>query len=53
MGKTTEDMMDIATFTGAGWDIIGVNDADDRNTDYIWNIVDDETYPLLSWQPLS
>jgi hypothetical protein len=49
-GNTTAEMMDIATFTGAGWDIIAVDDANDRNTDYIWNIVDDETYPFLSWQ---
>ena len=50
-GKTTEEMMDVATFTGAGWGIIAVDDANDRNTDYVWNIVDDETYPFLSWQP--
>jgi hypothetical protein len=41
--KTTAEMMDFDTFDGAGWDITTVDDADDRNTDYIWNIVDDET----------
>jgi len=49
-GNTTAEMMDFDTFDGAGWDIIAVDDANDRNTDYIWNIVDDETYPFLSWQ---
>ena len=51
-GKTTAEMMDFDTFDGVGWDIFDVDDADDRNTDYIWNIVDDETYPFLSWQPV-
>ena len=51
-GKTTVDMQDISTFSGAGWDIIAVGDADDRDTGYIWNIVDDATYPFLSWQPV-
>jgi hypothetical protein len=49
-GKATEEMMDFDTFDGAGWDIIDVDDADDRNTDYIWNIVDTVTYPFLSWE---
>jgi hypothetical protein len=51
-GKTTAEMKDFATFSGAGWDIIAVGDANDRNTDHIWNIVDDVTYPFLSWQPV-
>jgi hypothetical protein len=51
-GKTTEEMMDFDTFNGVGWDIIAVDDADDHNTDYMWNIVDGETYPFLSWQPI-
>jgi len=50
-GKTTAEMQDIATFSGAGWDIIEVADPDTRNPAYIWNIVDDETYPFLNWQP--
>jgi len=52
IGKTTEEMMDFDTFDGAGWDITTVDDADDRNTDYIWNIVDTVTYPFLGWQPV-
>jgi hypothetical protein len=50
-GKTTAEMMDIDTFSGVGWNIIAVVDSSARNTDYIWNIVDDATYPFLSWQP--
>ena len=48
-GKTTAEMQDIATFSGAGWDIIAVG-LNETNLAYIWNIVDDETYPFLSWQ---
>jgi The GLUG motif len=51
IGKTTTEMQDITTFTGAGWDIIAVADSNARNTGYVWNIVDDATYPFLSWQP--
>ena len=51
-GKTTAQMKDISTFSGAGWDIVGVDNADDRDTDHIWNIVDNVTYPFLSWQPV-
>jgi hypothetical protein len=50
-GKTTAQMQDIVTFSGATWDIIAVADPVIRNLSYIWNIVDDETYPFLSWQP--
>ena len=50
-GKTTAEMKDIATFSEAGWNIITVANANKRNTSYIWNIVDGETYPFLSWQP--
>jgi len=52
-GKTTAEMQDITTFSGAGWDIVAVANPGTRNTSYIWNTVDDETYPFLSWQPLS
>jgi len=48
-GKTTEEMMDITTFTGAGWDMTSVNPGE-INPAYTWNIVDDETYPFLSWE---
>jgi uncharacterized repeat protein (TIGR02543 family) len=51
-GKTTAQMKDIATFTDAGWDIIAVDHDYDRNTGYVWNIVDDVTYAFLSWQPV-
>lgn len=51
-GKTTAQMMDIDTFTGAGWDIIAVGGSGERNTGYVWNIVDDVTYAFLSWQPV-
>jgi hypothetical protein len=51
-GKTTAQMKDITTFSGAGWNIIAVGGPADRNTGYIWNIVDDVTYPFLSWQPV-
>src|SRR4030043_318696 len=49
-GKTTAEMKNVATFSDAGWNIVAVANLDTRNAAYIWNIVDDETYPLLSWQ---
>jgi hypothetical protein len=58
-GKITEEMQYIITFTDTEtegldepWDIAAVVDSSTRNTDYIWNIVDEETYPFLSWQPV-
>ena len=53
IGKTTAEMKNIATFSGVGWNIIAVANPDARNPSYIWNIVDDETYPFLSWQSVS
>jgi hypothetical protein len=50
-GKTTAEMQDIATFSGAAWDIIAVANAGTRNPARIWNIVDKQTYPFLSWEP--
>jgi hypothetical protein len=50
-GKNTTEMHDIATFSGVGWDIVAVG-LNETNPAYIWNIVDDETYPFLSWQPV-
>jgi hypothetical protein len=57
-GKNTTELQDIATFTDTEtegldepWDITTVADPGTRNPSYIWNIVDDETYPFLSWQP--
>ena len=51
-GKNTTEMQDIATFSGANWNIIAVA-LNETNTTYIWNIVDDVTYPFLSWEPVS
>jgi hypothetical protein len=51
-GKTTEEMMDIATFTGAGWDIADINPGE-TIPDYTWNIVDTVIYPFLSWQSVA
>jgi len=48
-GKTTAEMKSIATFSGAGWYIIAVGDPNMHNSSYIWNIVDNVTYPLLSY----
>jgi len=52
IGKTTAEMKSIATFTGAAWDITAVASGVTDPT-HIWNIVDGETYPFLSWQPVS
>ena len=49
-GKTTADMKNITTFSGAGWNITAVANPSTRNPAYIWNIVDGQTYPFLSWQ---
>jgi len=48
-GKTTAEMQDIATFSGAEWDIITVAPGQ-TNDAYTWNIIDKQTYPLLSWE---
>jgi hypothetical protein len=48
-GKTTAEMKSIATFSGAKWKIIAVA-MNQTNPSYIWNIVDKQTYPFLSWQ---
>jgi len=49
-GKTTTQMKSIATFSGAGWNVIVVANAGTRNHSYIWNIVNGVTYPFLSWE---
>jgi hypothetical protein len=49
-GKTTAEMKDIATFSDAGWNIVAVA-LNETNPSYIWNIVNNVTYPFLSWQP--
>ena len=49
-GKNTTEMQDIVTFSGAGWSIAAVA-LNETNPAYIWNIVNNVTYPFLSWQP--
>jgi hypothetical protein len=49
-GKATIRMKNINTFSGSGWDIVAVANAGTRDPSYIWNIVNYETYPFLSWQ---
>ncbi len=58
-GKTTAEMTDIATFTDTAmegldqpWEIVGV-DPGETDDGYTWNIVDEQTYPFLSWQAVS
>jgi hypothetical protein len=51
-GKNTTEMKDINTFSVMGWKIVHVNNTNTRHTGYIWNIVDEQTYPFLSWQPV-
>lgn len=48
-GKTTIEMRDFATFSGAGWNICTVAPGSTNST-CIWNIVNGVTYPFLSWQ---
>ena len=48
-GKTTAEIKDIATFSGAGWNIIAVAPGSTNST-CTWNIVNGVTYPFLSWQ---
>jgi len=47
--KTTAQMKNIATFSGAGWNIIAVAPGE-TNDAYTWNIIDKQTYPFLSWE---
>jgi len=49
-GKNTTGMQDIGTFSGASWNITAVA-LNQTNPAYIWNIVNNVTYPFLSWQP--
>jgi len=48
-GKNTTEMQDIITFSGAAWNITAVA-LNETNPAYIWNIVNNVTYPFLSWQ---
>ena len=47
IGKTTTEMKDIITFLDADWNIITVS-LNETNPHYIWNIVNNVTYPFLS-----
>jgi hypothetical protein len=49
VGKNTTEMQNIATFSDAGWNIIAVA-LNEANPAYIWNIVNNVTYPFLSWK---
>jgi len=49
-GKTTAEMKSITTFSAGGWNIVAVANPSTRNPAYVWNIVDGQTYPFLSWQ---
>ena len=51
-GRTTAQMKSRTTFSGAYWDIGSVGGSNERDPAYIWNIVDEVTYPFLSWQPV-
>jgi hypothetical protein len=51
-GKTTAEMQNITTFRGVGWDISAVTSGT-TNSAYTWNIVNEHTYPFLSWQSAS
>jgi len=48
-GKNTTEMQDIITFSDAGWNVTAVA-LNETNPAYIWNIVNNVTYPFLSWQ---
>ena len=50
-GKNTTEMKDIAAFSEAGWNIAAVAPGE-RNSAYIWNIVNGVTYPFLGWEPV-
>jgi hypothetical protein len=49
IGKTTAEMQNITTFLEAAWDISTVAPGVTR-TAFIWNLVNEQTYPFLSWQ---
>jgi hypothetical protein len=50
-GKTTTEMKDLSTLSA--WGIVTVANPSMRNPSYIWNIVNNATYPFLSWQLVS
>ncbi len=50
VGKNTTEMMDLNTFIADDWNITEVEDENSRDTGYAWNIVNNRTYPFLSWE---
>ncbi len=57
-GKTTAELSDISTFTDTAtvgldspWDITAVDDFGQRDTAFVWNIVDGVAWPFQSWRP--
>jgi len=50
-GLSTVSEQNIATFSGAAWNITAVA-LNQSNPAYIWNIVNGVTYPFLSWHPV-
>lgn len=57
-GKTTAELTDIMTFTDTAtegldspWDITTVQGFDERDTAFVWNIVDGVAWPFQSWRP--
>ena len=48
-GRNTTQMRDIMTFSGAGWNMTAVA-PNETNPACIWNIVNGQSYPFLSWQ---
>jgi hypothetical protein len=52
-GTSSVEMKTITIFSDAGWSIVAVADPGARNASSVWNIVDLQTYPFLSWQPLT
>jgi The GLUG motif len=49
-GRNTTEMRSIAPFSGATWNIGTVANPSMRDTSYVWNIVQNMTYPFLAWQ---
>ena len=50
-GKNTTEMKDINTLSDVGWNIVAVA-LNETNLAYAWNIVNNVTYPFLSWQAI-
>jgi len=46
-GLTTAEMQTTRTFLEAGWDFVGETE---NGPNDVWEIVEGQTYPLLSWQ---